>query len=355
MLFRSTANGQPEGASLHVSSSVGRIYKHSPNFLPTVRGTSVIVDVNAEWQTNGARAWHSAHHYPIVGVALSLADFGDPQVFGNAIAVLPNLSFTNHAAKHRFYSFLRVGFGVAYITQAYNPVTNPENNVIGRNFNNITDMRGGVGFYLNPHSELTVGASFTHYSSGASMLPNLGINVPAANVGFRYTPQPITSFQRIESEKDQKIHVLAYFAVAPTTLIGYSGPQYAAYIGDVRVEKKIGVRDHISVGLSAEHQGAVYAFLRHTYPEIGEAAANAQARRYAVTIGDEWRFGQFGFSLQAGFYLTDPFLRQWFAYEKLGWSYYLLPKQHAQPYLNIQLKAHKIVAEYFSFGAGIKF
>ena len=117
--------------SVQLGAGIGQIFKHTTNFKPPVRGITVLTEATYEWQTAGAAAWHTTHRYPVVGLTLSYADFGDNEIFGQAIGIFPSLSFSNRWKQKRFYSFLRIGFGIAYLTKPYNEISNPLNNVIG--------------------------------------------------------------------------------------------------------------------------------------------------------------------------------------------------------------------------------
>ncbi len=359
--FINKISAQNEGKTVNsvvVSVSAGSIYKHTPNFKPPVNGTTILTEATAEWQTAGSAAWHQTHLYPIIGLTLSYADFGDPQIFGQAIGILPSLGFSSRWRNKPFYTFCRLGFGIAYLTKPYNAISNPINNVIGSNINNITDAKGGLGFRISPQLEIMGGANFTHYSDGSAQLPNLGINVISPFLQVRFSPNNTPKYienQAIMSNPRWHGMFQLNFGVRESVALG--GPKYLMLIGSGGAMYDLNTKHHLYGLFEYEFNEAAYLWAKNqaANPSDDVATNIGLSSRYSVAFGDEFRFGQFGFSILAGFYLPNTVSPPWFMYEKLGWRYYFLPQKKCQPYLNAHLKAHEITAEYFSFGGGIRF
>ncbi|MEY4925727.1 MAG: hypothetical protein RI894_163 [Bacteroidota bacterium] len=343
-------------SSAELSLGIGQIYKHTPNFKAPIRGITSLTELSYEWQTAGAESWHTTHRYPIIGAHLIYADFGDPDIFGQAIGVFPSLSFSNRWRGRRFYSFFRLGFGLAYLTKYYNAVSNPLNNAIGRDWNNVTAARAGVGFRLTPNLELMAGGSFTHFSNGSSQLPNLGINALAPFLSLRYTPKAIGKYAENKAFlKNPRWHGLFSANYAVEEAIAFGGPRYAYLIGTAGAMYDLNITHHLFALAEYEFSESRYKWARNVMPEhLSEELAINYGSRYSVEVGDEFQFGQFAFSTSVGVYLVSgtnapP------VYEKISWRYYFLPEKTTQPFLNIYLKAHDISAVYFGFGGGLRF
>ncbi len=343
--------------SLHLSGSVGQIFKHTVNFKAPVRGTTTLMELGYEWQASGKEGWHTTHGYPIIGASLIYGDFGDPQIFGQAIGLFPSATFSNRWRGKPFYSFFRLGFGAAYITKQFDAVSNPLNNAIGREWNNITDIRGGIGWRVTPNLDIMAGGSFTHFSNGSSQIPNLGINVPAPFLSMRYTPKPIEKYtENIEILSNPRWHGLFSANYAVQEAITFGGPRYAFLIATTGVMYDLNKTHHLFAVVEYEFNESTYKWAKNILPipMKDEAAYIQYASRYSVSFGDEFRFGQFGFGISAGFYLASGFKAPPI-HEKLCWRYYFLPHKTTQPFLNIYLKAHDITADYFGFGGGVRF
>ena len=344
--------------SVQANVSVGRIFKHTTNFRPPIRGTTVLTELSYELQTAGAKAWHTTFNYPIIGVSLLHADFGDPEIFGQAIGIFPSLTLSNRASGKRFYRFFRAGFGVAYLTKPHNALTNATNNIIGSHWNNITDLRGGFGYRLAANWDVMAGANFTHYSDGSSQLPNLGINVPSPFIAVRFTPVPLQKYtEHKDGLPENPWHGLFGISYGIQEFVALGGPKYALLLGSAGAMYDLDKKHHLFAIAEYEFNEGIYKWAKNQNPvELDDERLFVnRASRYALAIGDEFHFGQFAFSTSFGFYLPSVEPTPLFMYEKIGWRYYFLPKQRVQPYLNIHLKAHLITAEYFSFGGGVRF
>jgi hypothetical protein len=354
--FAAAQNAMPEGISLQATLGFGRIVQHSPKFKASVRSWSASTELNIQQQTRGNKAWHITHKLPTLGLALTYANFGDPDIFGEAYSIMPNIAFGNRARCKKWYSFFRVGMGIAWLTKPFDALTNNTNTVIGQNLNNITDLRGGMGFWLSPNMELVAGASITHYSNGALQLPNLGINVPMLNVAMRYTLSPVTNYEKTEpSISGRRWHGFAQLDYGTTEQIVEGGPKYFNAGATVGALYDFSPLHHFFGGVTYEYSQTAYHWVAYQYPQESAESLFDRSSRVAIFVGDEFRFGQFSFALALGGYVKQSDLTPFVVYEKLIWRYYFLPEKQAHPYINIQMKAHLTAAEYFSIGGGYLF
>jgi Lipid A 3-O-deacylase (PagL) len=347
----------PEGAGLQLSVSVGRIVPHSPKFKAAVRGITTSAELNYVQQTDGKARWHHTHRLPTIGLAATYHNFGDPEVFGEALGIMPNIAFSTRPHSRKWYTYVRVGMGLAYLTKPFNALTNPTNTVIGQNLNNITDIKGGFGFWLSPNTELVASAGITHFSDAAAQLPNLGINVPALSLALRYTPQPIVVYKNNDTPDipAKRWHAFAQADYGINEQIGDGGPKYFIASTTAGALYDFSERHHFFAGATYEFSESTYHWTAYQYPYTDKAVLFDRASRVAIFVGDEFRFGQFAFGIALAGYVKDPKLAPFIIYEKLAARYYFLPKKTIKPYINLQLKAHLSVAEYASFGGGFLF
>ena len=82
--------------------------------------------------------------------------------------------------------WLKGGVGIAWLTKHYDAIDNPTNNVIASSINNCSTISLRLKIKMNPKNNLVLGSSFTHSSTGDVRMPNLGINIPAAEISFQY-------------------------------------------------------------------------------------------------------------------------------------------------------------------------
>ena len=357
--FESTAQSL-KGITFEPNLHYGRIIKHNAKFTTDVTGNTFGIELNLIKKTYGKQAWQAHQGYPSFGVAMSYFNFGDKEVFGTAVAAMPNFTF-KFWEKKRLHTHFRVGVGVAYLNQPYNVADNTLNNVIGSHINGIVGFRFGTGYRLNEKWTLQSSFSFTHFSNGASTLPNLGLNVPALNLGVTYIPQPLQKQDFISAstprKRDPKIQFSVMQAFALTETITLGGPKYPVHITAVSVGRNLGYANRMWAGLEYEFNYAVYDFMNH----IGQFPTQEQRRRNAsramIFVADEVTLGNASMWFQAGTYLTRSFLQPGVIYTKFGVRYYFRFKDATRPnlHLGVYMKSHAAIAEYMSFGLGVGF
>ncbi len=358
LLCLATAQAQ-KGWYAEGSLHFGRAFKHSTKITMDFPDFSYGAELNLERQTYGTKPWHERCGFPRWGVALAYHYTGNAPQMGHGIAILPNVTFDFIRRAH-WRLFGRLGVGLGIITQPYNRISNPLNNMVGSYLNNNTSLRVGMAIDLHPQWELRPSATFTHYSNAASTLPNLGINIPSLQLGLCYRPRPVTKedyiFATERPIRSKRIQFSVLATVGLRELSTSNGPKYPVWHGSMDVGLFLSTNNRLKIGLEYDYIAAFYAFNTHSGGESNEDA-HWQASRITLFLADEIFIGRFSINLQAGVYLTQNRDQLFPLSFRLAVRYYLLdPYQNTPtPFLTATIKAHKITAEYFSVGAGIAF
>ncbi len=351
-----------KGIAIEPTLHLGKIFKHSPKLVFEVPDNSYGFDLNFKNRKYGKKEWHQHFNYPTFGVNLFFYKIGDKDTFGNALGILPTWDIPIFKIKKLDFQ-IQLGAGIAWLTQHYDPLKNTVNNAIGSNFNNITHFKFHFGYQFNPKWTVKTGFSFTHFSNGASQLPNFGINIPAWSLGLKYIPTPLQTKDFIHHEDDQKTKkrkwgLSAHVDIAYRELSPYNGPRFPVRIASLAGLYKINSVHHFYLGFDYEFNTATYQFGLHTFYFSDKARAKKESRRYAIFIGHELLFGNVGFYGQLGYYLpTNAYLLPSSIYTKLSLRYYFpeMGIKDLRSYLALHIKAHETVAEYISLGIGIKY
>lgn len=337
----------------------GKIINHSPKILYPIPSQSIGLTTNFVYKTYGKQYWNSWQKYPELGVQFGYLNLGNREILGNAYSVLPNISLKLGGKEHTQFRFV-VGTGVAWLTKKFDYNTNPLQTAIGSHLNNITVLQFNWHTRLSERIKATAGFGLTHFSNGSSSLPNLGINVVTGQVGIQWTPNPVPQNEYIESIVDPKPkHKFGF-----TTHLGLAfveqalpgGPKFPIYIASLGGIYKISKAQQLIIGAELEYNLSDYYFLLRSTEAPTEKVARDAATRHLVFIGDEFFFWPFSVLLQAGTYLDSDFEFNFGRiYTKLSSRYYL-PAIHGidtRFFVGVQLKAHKLAAEYISLGIGM--
>lgn len=352
----------PKGWGIESSLHVGRAFKHRSIITIDFPDWSYGAEINFERKTFGTKPWHERCGFPRWGVALSYFYSGNAEQMGHGIGILPHVT-VDFVRRPKWRIFGRLAVGLGIITRPFDRRTNPLNNMVSSYLNNNTALRLGTAFDLHPQWELRPSVAFTHFSNAASTLPNFGINIISFQLGLLYRPQPLyDSDYRYAAPEDRpkrskRIQVSAVVSAGVREISTYGGPKYPVYHTSVDAGFYLSTNNRLKAGVEYDYVGAYAAFMRHNVGFVGQDI-DWKASHLSIFIADEILLGRFSISGQVGIYLTQNYGQIWFLNTRLSVRYYLLDpfvENRPTPFLTATMKSHRIIAEYFSVGAGIAF
>ncbi len=339
----------------------GQLLKHTPKLRFEVEEPSTAIELTWRKQTFGDRPWQARQGYPMLGLSLMAYQMGPSDLLGYAYSFTPNLS-TYLVRRPNWDAQFVFGYGLAYLSKTFDIANNPLNNAIGSNVNVTVQLRFAANIRLNSHWGLHTGISFTHYSNGASQLPNFGLNIPAGMLGLRYTPRPWTSARFTKPEQKASLperrwgaHWSMGLGLKERGAVG--GPRSPIYLVNAAATYANTRYNRFLLGAEFEFNRGVYLFGQHVGEFEDDREALRRSMRWMVYVGDELQYGDFSLSMQIGLYLHPVYLGIFPVYNRFVVRYYLPPlrQNSARFYLALQLKSHLIIAEYFSLSGGIRF
>tara|TARA_B100000927_G_scaffold280395_1_gene264891 strand:+ start:846 stop:2033 length:1188 start_codon:yes stop_codon:yes gene_type:complete len=357
----SNAHAQTVSNQLEFGVSSGRVIRHNAKFKPKINGPSFLYQLSWVRHRNDSLAWRKAANFPKVGLTLILADCAPNDVFGHGIGMSPFIDFRlRKRPKSRLE--LRLGTGLAYFTKAYDPVTNPDNNVIGSHLNAIVHLGLQHQWMVNSKLCLGQGIDLTHFSNARSTSPNLGINTVAAKLSIRYTITDQSSRDTLipphrnrYDNEDFRPHSLSLryglgltdrFVGGALRPIHSSIVQYMYSTGPLH-----------SIGFGVKHSWDMGELEALNFLNQGETIVKpASASNASVFVADAWRFGAMGLELAVGAYLYDRSMTYDRLWLKIGVQGFLGGRKRVmQGILGCHMKSHYAVAEYVELQSGIQF
>jgi hypothetical protein len=154
---------------------------------PFVSGENVARTLTFELgrQTDGSRDWHRVYNYPSYGVGFYVGRFDHDRELGHPFATYGFFSWP-FPVSNRAQLTADVGLGVSWNWNRFDPATNPTNTAFGSNLAYHVD--GGLSLRLlaTERASVYAGLNVTHWSNGATTLPNLGLAVVGPKIGLRY-------------------------------------------------------------------------------------------------------------------------------------------------------------------------
>jgi hypothetical protein len=332
------------GFRLHYGSFTG----DQPKLLYIEDGHPFLAELDIMSQTTGTRSWQQASNFPRIGMALLYGQSGANVYIGHLAAVMPFVDFHLFSRKD-VTTDLRLAVGPAWVQRTFNPQTDYQNLVIGSHINACLNIMLTENIRLSPHTAMDLGFSFTHISNGSFKLPNLGLNLPALTVGFRYDLFPEQQSQRTRLLPiKKKVNYYFYAFVAAKQSLPLESAVYLVNIFNAEVLKDFAPNGRFGGGINMTLDRANSTEV----PNSGTFAWDrSQSHWQAAVYGVyEYVLGDLSFPLQVGYYLYNKYPVN-SIYQNIGVKYRFAPRWTA----GFSLKAHLGNGDFFQWGLGYKF
>ena len=331
--------------NLGVFGHYGFIIPHSRDIRNVADSNPWGVSADVSIHFTDSASWQYLHAYPRLGATLAYYNFDNPDVLGNAYALI--LYVEPFLAAHKKFSIsFRLGGGVAYLSKVYDPITNPDNLFYSTkvSFPLIANLM--ANYRLNNRLLLRVGGTYKHISNGGIRQPNKGINFPSATLGIDYALQAANFQERQQIAVTGDVRKRHYLV---------------ALLGTMKDRKDIPTDKLPLIGLTAygtQKFSRLSAFTAgvewvadYTLKEqLRDNGSGKDFQRGAILAGHEFQIGRFRFNQQLGVYVYSPAKARDPVYQRWGLEYHTANKI----FWGINLKAHRHVADFLDVRIGMR-
>lgn len=339
------AHGQPTPAAdtlrsrlvLGARAHAGFNWVHT-SALGAIRRTYPLgLELDAQRQFVGQRAWDFCNCYPRAGGALSYWNFDAPAILGHGIRAVGFVEPV-FLTRHRLQLGIRMGGGLALLTQPFDSVTNPLNQAYSTylNFPLFVDL--ALHLRLDPHWSLRLGLNYNHVSNGGLSLPNKGLNYPTASLGADYAPMGIDFKARARNRDRQPPdpRLRLYTGVGGSLKRPSGADNFQAPVWSVwgNAGYYVGRWSGLNLGLEWVSDGARRI-------KMEREGIPGRHERGAVLVGHQFLLGRVLFSQQLGIYVFDQFKLNDPVFQRYGLGLHVTKRLLA----GISLKAHRHVAD----------
>jgi len=341
--------------SLEADYFYGSILEHNPDISHLITGHPRGFVLTYNRKTYGFNEWERRYHYPDWGFTLAYQNLKN-QYLGENVGLYGhyNWYFLNRNL------VIRLGQGVAYASDPYDPETNFINNAYGTKFLSTTFLKAnyvkenfykGFGFHA--------GFGIIHYSNANLRAPNNSTNTWAFNVGLSYLfdhenfPDYIVKDDPPSSSHAEKLkYNFAFrFGWNESDVVGQG--QYPFYVASAFVDKRINYKSTFQAGVDVFFANFLKELIYYrsvAYPEDG-LSGDEDYKRVGLFIGHELRFNKVAFVSQLGYYVYYPFDFENRIYNRLGLKRYFF---NDKIFASVTVKAHWAKAEGVEFGIGVR-
>ena len=243
-----------------------------------------------------------------MGFTAGVLHFRQGRRLGMALPLAFSLSNCLTAPHRRVSLHYRVLAGIAYVTSPFSYPENRHNLAIGQPV--VAALQIGLlgkARLSSMGNYLRFEAGLAHFSAGAFLMPNLGLNLPFIALGYQHPFGNPSPNQAALARKGAKaapglprtsIWVLG---AGGAKQAGYSyDPLRLGFTGRVDAFRRFGLRSAVSIGTDVIYNEA----LRDK--RVSRGHAPAPLVRVGLTVGHEWLINSFAISTQLGAYVYNP-------------------------------------------------
>jgi hypothetical protein len=297
--------------------------------------------LNTQW------AWDYFGAYPRVGFSFAYFDYDNREILGSSYSLMAFFEpFVTY--RHRINPTFRIGFGLSYLDNVFDPETNPHNLFYSSPFSFFILANTGLNYRINDFIDLRLSGNFSHISNGSIKKPNKGINFPTLSFGMDYKLDKVHFEQRsrLLSKHDMHGKLWKFNSDFYTSLkeVEISGRKYQIYGLELTGGVVVNRVSAINLGIDISHDRS-----------LSEKSRIYEGDYFSPTvlagiINHELMLGRIIFDQTIGLYFNKPSVNSKPYFQKLGLAYRIDRSMS----VGLSLKAHNIAADFLSLKVGMR-
>lgn len=324
----------------------GFVVKHDRHMGHLSQGSTHGAEVFINKNTYGNKVWEQVFGYPDIGFSLSYFNYGN-RWLGESFAGTFYMDFILKRTK-RFEALFKIGTGIGYHTNPYDPDTNNQNVGLGSSFSNDMQLRMGLNYRLSERWKLTGAVTLTHFSVAAMAQPNKGINIVTANIGATYLLQnsPLEYMPLEENylwDRRLKYNFNLSYGLKKIPPIG--GPYYPVYVMTFYVNKQVSRTNILNIGVDGFSNTALEEEMRQEDLD----PRSVDNKRIGLMAGHELKMNRISILTQFGVYVYRPYKKDKAVYQRIALKFYV--GEHV--YLHYGFITHFAKADHPEWGIGL--
>lgn len=314
-----------------------------------------LFELSVEQVTFGRKSWQSKANYPTIGISFLYTGLGEMPEIGRAFGIIPHMTLNCLKSKRHQLNF-KIGIGIGYVTQKYDPVTNPKNTFVGSHVNAAIDIAFDYSYMITKRFGLSAFVGLAHFSNGSSRTPNNGINIGHAGLAAKYfisqpkqrlPKQPIDNKQ-YKSWKWENISLYFGMCFSRKDVDEYLayGKSWAVYNFQINALKRLTEMSKVGIGVDLVYDNTDKEVLGHK----GIEYTDFMILKPGINAAYEVAFGSTSFIFNFGCHVAGKDLCEGRIYQKLG----VMQNIGKHVFLTAALTTHFGWADYIGFGLGYR-
>jgi hypothetical protein len=317
----------------------GFIIPHSESIEEVSHTNPFGFEINLNMLHQSFDEWKVFNAYWISGIRAAYFNFQNPDVLGDAFLMTlfaePVLFF-----REKCLLTVRLGAGISYHSKVYDPEDNPLNMFFSTKINFPLYVDARFKIRTGDRSFFTVSGCYNHISNGGFKQPNKGMNFPTLAAGIEINDEPFPFLKKQYSGDHKPTHgpglILQFLTSVKVLEESENYPEQPAFIYGFHT-RLIWPLGYI-YSLNAGAEMIIDNYIKESVEREG---GGTDHKRIAVTLGQDFNFGNVIFTQYFGFYVYAPYKAMDPVYQKYELSY----RVHKNLIAGVFLKAHRHVAE----------
>lgn len=331
----------------------GRIIPHRLG-MDALAQPSATGEINYYFSTRSDDFYDVKYKYPRHGFGVNYNYIWNHKVLGSAIAAYSFMDFSLFD-KSWFGIGLRVNAGLAYLTRRYDVVDNPENIAVSTPICFYFNLSVNAVFHLPSGFDLRLSPGFLHYSNGAVLKPNLGLNDVFLSLALSkdIVQRDFTKVRcnYVEGLSPHEAWIFGTCVSSDEYSEGYNGrgggficstlaAGYSYQYGKIgKVGASLDMFYNENLKYYFDEQNSV---LVQRYEKFGDVV------RLGFSVGHQLVYRRFELVSYVGLYVYNKVKNNDWVYTRIGGRYYVTNFM----FVNLTLKAFGFKAQYIECGLG---
>jgi hypothetical protein len=317
-------------------------------------------------QLDGSKAWHHLYNDFTYGIGGFYGHFNYSKNINNPFALYGFMNLTPLKIK-RFALKADIAVGFSFWWDSYSKKDNKYNVAVGTPINCYVNFGLNAYYRLNDNLQLYLGGSLTHFSNGAIVKPNKGINVLSPQVGISYNPQKMIFKQAKDTlsyKPSFETLINVYFAEhgivvnpqKPNTTTGEQDTvqkNYFIYGLQGRFIKELSFKNNIGLGVEVSYNPVVGRTRNEAHnPGAKDTLSYLDRVNASLFLAYEYKINNVSIALEPGYYVYR-YKSTYFSrlYERIGMRYRINDNYYCQFFL----RAYNFtIADFIELGFGYR-
>lgn len=287
--------------------------------------------------------WGAHYKKPTIGYGALYYNFGT-EITGHAFGGFTYIKMGVIQRKKVDIRF-RMGAGLAYLSEKFDPLENRRNQAIGSHLNGTMQF-GLVGHFNLPQKNyIEAGIGITHYSNAAFRVPNLGYNIPSFTARYGLGLGEARAIR--ERAVETKPWVYRGTFIYGKKQRNFADPQDFYALGvQLRALYNVSAVKAWRMGIDYTSDKA-YKYSEDPFYPL-DSVSLVDKSEVAVAGGFQWSFGKVDVIAELGAYVYKPAVLKNALSQRMGLAYRITPHLSTQG----TLRFHRGVADFFEIGLG---